>query len=197
MQKKINLLFKNEDENLLKSLIGKEVTKIRHDKFDFSNVSYRRVLLFVKDKVFELENPAEEIDFMWDDFGDETVGVFKFHQTIDNGIDFNYGFDNYPKQIETVVNQKVNDIVVIEDNVKAYNSKTRGFISEYDYIKGIIIDFGDFKYCFYRSVWFSDDIYIEKGQTPENRIGNIDDDWEWGEERYSINTRKLRSLKAN
>ncbi len=196
MQSKINKLFTKPEEALLKALIGQKLIKIRHDRFDFTSVSFLRVTFFFEDGgIYELENSTEPTDFMWDDYGEEDVAVFKFHKTEDKGINYNYGFDNYPAQIETLINETIKDIVVIEDNVNAYNSKTKEFVSGYDYVKGVIFTFDGYKYCFHRGPWFSDDIVIIRGETPETKIGNINDDWEWGEERYSINTRKFRSLK--
>lgn len=196
MQSKINKLFTKSEETLLKALIAKKIIKIRHDRFDFAPVSFLRVTFFFEDGgVFELENSTEPTDFMWDDYGEEDVAVFKFHKTEDKGIDYNYGFDNYPAQIEMPINEVIKDIVVIEDNVKAYDKKNNNLVSEYDYVKGIIFVFDGYKYCFHRGSWFSDDIVINRGEDPEAKIGNVDDDWEWGEERYSVNTRTFRSLK--
>ena len=93
------------------------------------------------------------------------------------------------------LNEIIKDIVVVEDNVKAYDKSNNNLVSEYDYVKGVIFIFNGYKYCFHRALWFSDDIVINKGETPETKIGNIDDDWEWGEERYSVSKRTFRSLK--
>lgn len=196
MQTKINKLFDEKEIQLLKSLIGKKFEKVRHDRFDFSNVSYKRVSLFVDGNMYELLNDIEEIDFMWDDYGDEAVAVFKFDKTEDKGISYNYDIENYPTQIETPVNIVINDIVIIEDNVKSYDKKSDNLVSEYDYVKGIIVVLDGFSYCFTRDIWFSEEIGIIKGEDPQSKIGNIDDDWEWGEDRYSKNTRKFRSLKS-
>lgn len=195
MQKKINKLFNEKEIQLFKLLIGQKLEKVRHDRFDFSNTSYRRVTLFVDDKAYELINDIEETDFMWDDYGDEAIAVFKFEKTNDMGIDYNYGIENYPKQIENPVNEIIKDIIIIEDNVKAFDKATNSFVSEYDYVKGIIVVLDGFSYCFTRDVWFSEEIRINKGENPQSKIGNIDDDWEWGEDRYSINSRTFKSLK--
>ena len=195
MQKKINKLFNEKEIQLFKLLIGQQLEKVRHDRFDFSNTSYRRVTLFVNDKAYELINDIEETDFMWDDYGDEAVAVFKFKKTNDMGIDYNYGIENYPKQIENPVNEIIKDIIIIEDNVKAFDKATNNFVSEYDYVKGIIVVLDGFSYCFTRDVWFSEEIRINKGENPQSKVGNINDDWEWGEDRYSINSRTFKSLK--
>ncbi len=194
MQEKINKLFNVKEIELFKSLIGKKFEKVRHDKFDFSNTSYRRVTLFVDGGTYELINDIEEIDFMWDDYGDEAVAVFKFEKTNDMGIDYNYGIDNYPKQIENPINEVIQDIIIIEDNVKAFDKVTNNFVSEYDYVKGVIVVLDGFSYCFTRDIWFSEEIRINKGENPQAKIGNIDDDWEWGEDRYSVNSRTFKKL---
>lgn len=196
MQNKINKLFTKSEEALLKALIGETLTKIRHDRFDFATVSFLRVTFFFEDgNIYELENSTELTDFMWDDYGKEDVAVFKFQKTEDKGIDYKYGFDNYPAQIEMPIHELIKDIIVIEDKVKAYDKSNNNLISEYDYVKGVIFVFDGYKYCFYRGSWFSDDIIINRGEMPETKIGKIDDDWEWGEQRYSVNTRTFRSLK--
>lgn len=196
MQKIINKLFKSSEETLLKALIGKKLVKIRHDQFDCAAVSFLRVSFFFENgETYELENSVESTDFMWDDYGEEDVAVFKFHRVEDKGINYNYGFDNYPKQVEIPINETIIDIVVIEDNIKTYDKTNNSIISEYDYVKGVIFVFDDYKYCFHRGMWFSDDIVINRGEKPEEKIGNIDEDWEWGAERFSINTRQFRNLK--
>lgn len=195
MQKKINKLFNEKEIQLIKSLIGKKLEKVRHDRFDFSNTSYRSVTLFVNGEAYELINEIEEIDFMWDDYGDEAVAIFKFEKTDDKGIDYNYGIENYPKQIENPINEVIQDIIIIEDKVKAFDNVTNNLVSEYDYVKGIIMVLDGFSYCFTRDVWFSEEIGINKGENPQSQIGNINEDWEWGEDRYSTNSRIFRSLK--
>lgn len=196
MKTKINKMFTKQEEALLKTLVCKTISKIRHDRFDNANVSFLRVTFFIKDDgVYELENCIEPTDFMWDDYGEEDVAVFKFHKVDDKGIDYKYGFNNYPKQIEMPIDELIKDIVIVEDSVKAYNKSNNKLVSEYDYVKGVIFVFADYKYCFSRGAWFSDDIVINKGVNPENKIGSIDKGWEWGEDRYSINKRTFRSLK--
>lgn len=195
MKTKINKMFTKLEETLLKTLVGKTLNKIRHDRFDNANVSFQRVTLFIKDDgAYELENRIEPTDFMWDDYGEEEVAVFKFHKVDDKGIDYKYGFNNYPKQIEMPIGESIKDIVIVEDTVKAYDKSNNKLVSEYDYVKAVIFVFADYKYCFSRGAWFSDDIVINKGDNLENKIGSIDKDWEWGEGRYSINKRTFRSL---
>ena len=195
MQKKINKLFIKQEETLLKSLIGKKLNKLRHDAYINSNVSFRKVSFFVEGKIYLLSNMLEEMEFMWDgNEYEEEVAVFKFFECNEEATNEKYGFDNL-QIIDTPIDKTIKDIIIIEDNVKAYDSKTKEFVSEYDYVKGVIFVFDGFKYCFSRGEWFIEHIDINKGETPETKIGNINNDWEWGEERYSINTRKFRSLK--
>ncbi|MDY6093785.1 MAG: hypothetical protein SPI58_01940 [Candidatus Enteromonas sp.] len=93
MQSKIDKRLIPEQEALLKSLIEKKIEKIRHDRFDFSNVSFQRVTFFCEGQAYELNNSVEELEFMWDEFGYETVEVFKFFKAEDRGIDYNYGWE--------------------------------------------------------------------------------------------------------
>ena len=195
MQSKIDKRLISEQELLLRSLIGKKIEKIRHDRFEYSNVSYKRVTIFCEGQSYELSNDVEELDFMWDDYGEETVGVFKFFKTEDKGLDYNYGCDSYPVQIETPIGKTLIDVVLIEDHVEAYDKKSDKRFSEYDYVKGVIFVFDDIKYMFVRDIWFSDDIVINKGFTPENKLIDPENDWEPGEESYYTNVRKLRSIK--
>lgn len=198
MQNKINKLFTKEEETLLATLIGKKLGKVRHDAYFNSNISFRKVSFFVAEKIFLLLNTLEEMDFMWDGDGyeGEEVAVFKFLECNEEVTKENYGFDNL-QFIDIPVHEIIKDIIIIEDNVKAYDSNTKEFVSEYDYVKGVVFVFDGFKYCFSRCNWFLEDININKGENPETKIGNINDDWEWGENRYSINTRIFRSLKKD
>lgn len=80
MQKQINKLFNKKELTILKSLIGQKIDKIRDDRFDYTNTSFRRITFFAGNKVYELLNEAEETDFMWDDYGEEAVAAFKFFE---------------------------------------------------------------------------------------------------------------------
>ena len=195
MQSKIDKRLIPEQEALLKSLIGKRVEKIRHDRFDYSNVSYERVTMFCGGEAFELNNSVEELDFMWDEYGEESVGVFKFFKTADKGIDYDYGCEGYPAQVETPIGKTLLDVLLVEDHVEAFNRDNGKCFSQYDYVKGVILAFEGVKYSFVRDIWFSDDIAIYKGRNPEERIGNPAEDWEPGEEVYYTNLRRMRSLK--
>lgn len=195
MQSKIDKRLNPEQEAFLKSLIGKKVDKIRHDRFDYSNVSYERVTIFCEDEVYELNNGVEALDFMWDDFGEETVVVFKFFKTEDKGIDYDYGCEGYPAQVETPVEKTLIDVILVEDHVEAFGRASGDRFSQHDYVKGAILVFEGIKYSFVRDVWFSDDITIYKGNNPEAKIGDPDEDWEPGEEVYYTNVRKMLSLK--
>ena len=198
MQKYINKLFNKKEESLLKSLIGQKLIKLRHDAYINSNVSFRKVSFFVEDKIYILSNLLEFMDFMWDNedgYGDEDVAVFSFSECNEEATNEKYGFGDNLKIIDVPVNEIIKDIIVIEDNVKAYDSKTKEFVSEYEYVKGVIFVFEGFKYCFSRGDWFIEHIDINKGVDPESKLGDINEDWEWAEDRYSLNTRKFRSLK--
>lgn len=195
MQSKIDKRLTTEQETLLKSLIGKTVEKIRHDCFEYSNVSYKRVTIFCDGAAYELNNEVEELDFMWDDFGKESVGVFKFFKTEDRGINYDYGCQGYPAQVETPIGKQLLDVVLIEDHVEAFDKSTGNRFSQYDYVKGIILRFEGTNYSFVRDVWFSDDITVYKGNEPEKKLGKPEEDWEAGEECFYTNKRKMRSLK--
>lgn len=199
MQRKINKLFTNNEESILKSLIGKKLKILRHDAYINSNVSFRKVSFFIDDKIYILLNTLENIDFMWDNdqYGDEDVAIFKFATCNEKETLETYGFDSSFKIIDSPINQTIKDIIIIEDDVKAYNSKNDEFVSDYKYVKGIIFVFDEFKYCFSRSDWFVEHIQINEGENPESKINNVDEDWAWGDERYSINTRKYKSLKSS
>ena len=130
MQKKINKLFIKQEETLLKSLIGKKLNKLRHDAYINSNVSFRKVSFFVEGKIYLLSNMLEEMEFMWDgNEYEEEVAVFKFFECNEEATNEKYGFDNL-QIIDTPIDKTIKDIIIIDDNVKAYNSKTKEFVSE-------------------------------------------------------------------
>ena len=91
------------------------------------------------------------------------------------------------------INLKVKDIVIINDKVKAYDGNNQ--FGEYDYVKGIIVKFEGFEYLFHRSIWFSDDIIVDRGTETVERLSPIDEDWgDWSKPRHSVNTREFISL---
>lgn len=187
----INKKFKEEEIALLKNLIGKKIVKIKHDEFWQSNSVYLRVSFYTDDgKIYQLKNKVEGLDFLW---GPEDVAVFSFKECEekDTGPFFTKG--EVPKIISTPINLEVKDIVIINDKVKAYDGNNQ--FGEYDYVKGIIVKFEGFEYLFHRSIWFSDDIIVDRGTETVERLSPIDEDWgDWSKPRHSVNTREFISL---
>lgn len=158
----IDIRFKSDEINTLRSLIGKKLKSIQHDPFNFVNSSSQVVQINSEIGVYYLYSFTETLDY----YGMmEDIAVWKF------GIERKKMVDK-KSFITTPVQAIIKNISLVQENQRLY----KGLDHIYDVwlTRGIIIDFGDHQISFEKAVWFSEDIYIQKGYNLVEKFASIE-----------------------
>lgn len=152
------------NQMLIKSFIGRKLTKYKHAEFMYTN-SVTGILCFQVDDIsYRLTSEYESLDF----FGlDEEATVFRIDSTnwdtVDNLINNNI--------IDNNINETISKIVLVNDHttLKINNHM------EYDMwdTKAIIFSVGNREICFAKQdCWFSQEIEIYKGYDLLSKVGD-------------------------
>ena len=152
---------------LLSNMIGKKFEKYRCDEFKFAPSVYQIVGLYVGDCVYALINETKELDY----FGEtDDVSVMRVDAVNENEIK-SHLVDG--KQIDTPINQIIQDIIVITDT--EYMSENGVDLYCYDFTAAIVFVLPDRQVVFERDCWFSEDILIYRGSNVINKIRSLDE----------------------
>ena len=183
--KKIDIRLKFDEMSILQKLVGKELTAIYHDKFEFVNSSSQAVGFETNEFNFYLYSFVEPLDY----FGSiEDVAVWS--------LDLNrYALVDEKDFIKTPIKQTVKSIQIVQENQRLYTNEAQ--IYDIWLTRGIVFDFGDNQILFEKAVWFSEEIYIQKGYnliekiSPTSKI--VDSDWNEG--LYAECSREIVTVK--
>ena len=168
----IDIRLKSGEMDALRSLIGKKLESIQHDPFNFVNSSSQVVRINTEAGVYYLYSFTEPLDY----FGvTEDVAVWTFeterYKTVDN-----------KSFITTPVQAVIKDITLVQENQRLYKGQDQ--IYDVWLTRGIVIDFGDHQISFEKAVWFSEDIYIQKGYELADGFASVENfvnsDWNEG-----------------
>lgn len=182
--KTIDIRLKPAEIAALKTIVGKQLISINHDPFVFSNTSSQIVQINTNSDTFYLYSFTEPIDH----FGaTEDVAVWSFESE-------RYRAVERKKFIETPFNETIKSISVIQENQQLYKSDK--ILYNVWLTRGIIIDFGEHQLSFEKSVWFSEDIRIQKGYKLINKFTSVDDfiNDDWDKEITAKCTREIVTL---
>lgn len=147
----IDAKFKQPEINLLKDMVGKNITSIEHDAFVFTNTSSQIVQINIGEEKMYIYNFAEENDY----YGvSEDVGIMSFEDTRYPAVDLK-------KFITLPIGDVVKKIIVVQEHQKLYEKEIQTY--DVSLTRGIIIDFGTYQVSFEKAVWFSEDIIVRKG----------------------------------
>ena len=84
--------------------------------------------------------------------------------------------------IEMPIQATINEIMLVQENQRLYKGNNQ--IYDVWVTRGIIMNFGDFQLSFEKAIWFSEDIYIQKGYDLAERFASTDNfiksDWNAG-----------------
>ena len=159
----------NIEMDYLQRFIGQEMISVKHDAFYFVNSSSQIVGLEKKDGTTYLYSFTEPLDY----YGSiEDVAVWELS-------DEEYSFVKEKKLISSPVKEVVKEIHVVQEHQKLFEHERQ--IYDVWVTRGIIFDFGEHQYSLEKPVWFSTDIYIQKGYNLINKFTATDrfvnDDW--------------------
>ncbi len=180
----IDIRLKPDEMNVLRSLIGKKLESIQHDPFNFVNSSSQMVQINAETGVYYLYSFTEPLDYYG---ATEDVAVWTFGAERYKSVD-NKSF------IKTPVQAFIKNITLVQENQRLYNGNDQ--IYDVWLTRGIVIDFGDHQLSFEKAVWFSEDIYIQKGYNLADRFASVEAfiNSDWPEGYKAECSRKLESL---
>lgn len=158
---KINMSF---DKEIFREFIGRTINAFLHDSFAFVNSSSQVVQLNFENDIYYLYSSVEPIDYYG--FVDD-VAVWEWTTK-------KYPIIDKKTFITTPINEKLKEIHLVQENQQLYkNNKqiydvwvTRGII--------FILESGR-EISFEKAVWFSEDIYINKGYNLINTFQSTDE----------------------
>lgn len=183
--KKIDIRLKSQEILMLKNLVGKELKAIYHDKFDFVNSSSQVVGFEAENFVFYLYSFVESLDY----FGSaEDVAVWSVETK-------KYAMVESKDIIKTPILKTVKNIQIIQENQRLYKKNAQ--IYDVWVTRGIIIDFGDRQISFEKAVWFSEEIYIQRGNNLIEKFSSVNSfiENDWDDELYAECSREITVIE--
>ena len=181
--------FSNETINMLKLLINKKLKKIKHNAFYYGPGVYGIVGLFFDDDVYKITNFLEVQDY----FGrQEDVAYFRFEHSQASQIE---SFLEGEQMIDYPICGTIKEIRIVNENQELYHNKEQTY-NIYT-VRGLIFVFDDGReLSFEKPVWFSEDIYVEKGYNLYDKFSKTDSFLEDWEDDYTAKcTREIITIK--
>lgn len=149
-----NKIFSDEIKSLLKKMIGCECKKIVHDEFTYTNSVYGQASLFINNKVFNINNEIEIVEYYG---AKEDIAFLGFKEVSKDKVK---SLLQNKKQIEIPIRKAIKSIDIVNYHIYV---KVDG--KEYDntWTEGVIFKFEDNQIAFERSDSFTEMIEIYKG----------------------------------
>ena len=141
-------------EFILSQMVGCELNKIIHDEFTFTNSVYGKVSLFIGDKIFNILNQLEVVEYYG---AKEDIAVLSIKQVEKDEV---CSLLKDQKQIAMDVKEIIKSIDIVN-----YHIYVKVSTKEYDncFTEGLIFNLGNIQVAFERSSSFIEMIDIYKG----------------------------------
>ena len=151
-----DIRFTEETIQTIQSLVGQQFDGMKHDPFIHVPSVYGIVGLFIGGKTYKLTNLIEVLDY----FGQmEDVAVFRFEQTTVDNIKT---FMDDGEMIVFPVCSRIKEIRIINENQRLYHNDEQTY--DVYTVRGIVFVLEDgHEISFEKPIWFSEEIYIQKG----------------------------------
>ncbi len=179
--------FSNETIVILKSLINRTLKKIKHNKFMYGPGVYGIVGLYIDDNVYKISNLIEVQDY----FGKlEDVAYFRFESSQSSQI---VSLLDGEGMIDYQIGSIIKEIRIVNENQRLYHNNEQTY-NVYT-VRGLIFVFDDGReLSFEKPVWFSEDIYVEKGYGLYSKFTSEDDFAEGWEDCEGYTTKCTRKI---
>lgn len=149
--KTIDIRLKDDEVEMLRSMIGKELSFVEHDEYQFTPTSSQALGMVVDNEKYYLYSFTECLDY----FGTkEDVAVWSLSDTRLPIIDSK-------SFVKTPVGEVVKGITLIQENQRMFENGEQTY--DVWLTRGIIIDVGDCQIAFEKDVWFSEEIIVHRG----------------------------------
>ena len=153
---KMDFRFSAAEMAEFKNMIGRKMVKYKCDPFEFSTAVYGIVGIAFEDASYAFTNRTEVLNY----YGvQEDVALFKMQKVSFCDI---HSMIQDQKMVETPVNSVVSDIVLVNERQSLFEKNVQTY--EVLIPRGIIFMFEDgHELSFEKSIWFSEDISVERG----------------------------------
>lgn len=155
------------DNELLKSFIGKTLSKVKYDHFRYTNTVTGIVGFMVENDSYAMINDYEQLDYLgWDDEACVCRIIKKPWDEIASYIDGEV-------QMETHINEVIKRITIINDHIESFSNDEK----DYDIweTRAIIFEFDTYQISFTKQVcFFSMEIEINRGYGLIDKIEKTD-----------------------
>lgn len=175
--KSIDIRFDGATMQTLQSLIGQQFDVIIHDSFIQVPSVYGIVGMLIGGKAYKLTNLAGVLDY----YGQmEDVAVFRFEPA---EIDSIKTFVDNGEMIDFPICNRIKEIHIVNENQRLYHNDKQTY--DVYTVRGIVFVFEDgHELSFEKPIWFSEQIYIEKGNDLIAKFSSIDEFGEGWEGDY-------------
>ena len=189
--KQIDVRFDTGMVQMLAGMIGKKFEMFKCDPLEYSTLVYGLVGLYIGNAVYKLDNYIEVQDF----YGHpDDVAMFRLHLSEDAEIQ---SMGDGVQMVKTPVEAKISRIRIVDENQQLF------FDGEQTYdvwvTRGIIFDLEDGReVSFEKSVWFSEQINIQRGYDLLRTYQPTDsflEEWEDNEGYTAKCQRSIRTLE--
>ena len=160
--KVIDIRLKEKEITILQSLIGRELSAIKHDPFNYVNSSSQVVQIETEDGSVYLYSFTEPLDY----FGTiEDVAVWTLEEK-------RYSFVDQKELVRTPFKTTIRGVEIVQENQRLFERGKQ--IYDVWLTRGIVFDFGDRQLSFEKAVWFSEDIYIQRGYDLAKKFSKVE-----------------------
>lgn len=187
--KQIDIRFSPSDMSIIQNMVGKRMLKYKCDPFEFSTSVYGIVGISIEGASYAFTNYTEVMDYYGDQ---EDVALFKIQSMPFSDI---HSLIKKQVMIETPVDSIISEITIVNERQQLFENDEQ--IYEVLLTRGIIFKFADgHELSFEKSIWFSEDIAVEKGYNLIDRFTPTADFSEgWSGNYRGECSRELISLK--
>ena len=154
--KTVDVRFSDKTIQTIQTLVGQEFDGMKHDPFIHVPSVYGIVGLFIGGKAYKLTNLIEVLDY----YGQkEDVAVFHFVPTTPDSIKT---FMDDGEMIDFPVCSCIKEVRIINENQRLYYKGEQTY--DVYTVRGLIFVLEDGReISFEKPIWFSEEIYIQKG----------------------------------
>lgn len=161
--KTIDIRINRNEMQLLRSFINKPLHTVQHDEFLFVNSSTGAVQFNIGDETVFLYSFTEPMDY----YGStEDVAVWALEKTV-------YPIIQSKNFIKMPVELPVQRILLVQENQQLFESGEQTY--NVWLTRGLLFDFGKFQLAFEKAVWFSEEIFITRGQNLISKFTPVSD----------------------
>lgn len=154
--KRVDVGFTASDMAVIKSMVGKKMTKYKCDPFDFSTSVYGIVGIAFEDAAYAFTNTVATMDYYGEQ---EDVALFKIECVPFASI---HSMVQAQTMVETPVESVISEVLVVNERQQLFENEVQTY--EVLVTRGVIFIFEDgHELSFEKNIWFSEDITVRKG----------------------------------